>query len=134
MERIEKKFADFATRIAKLAGSSEVFFVAASLIIVWAMIGPFFGFSPGWQTIASTFTSISTFLMVFLIQSSQNRDGLALQMKLNELIRAQVDAKNEMIDLENLSHVELEAVKAKFGRMGKRARIQSQKSNKTPSK
>ena len=72
--------------------------------------------------------------MVFLIQSSQNRDGLALQMKLNELIRAQVDAKNEMIDLENLSHVELEAVKAKFGRMGKRARIQSQKSNKTPSK
>ena len=65
--------------------------------------------------------------MVFLIQNSQNRDGLALQIKLNELIRAQVDAKDEMIDLENLSHAELEVVKAKFGRMGKRARIRSQK-------
>lgn len=96
------------------------------------MLGPFFAFSPGWQTMISTFTSISTFLMVFLIQNSQNRDGLALQMKLNELIRAQVDAKNEMIDLENLSHNELEAVKAKFGRMGKRARIQSQKLTNIP--
>ena len=127
LEQIEKKFAAFANRIAKLAGSSVVFFVAASVIIVWAMLGPFFGFSPGWQTIISTVTSISTFLMVFLIQNSQNRDGLALQIKLNELIRAQVDAKDEMIDLENLSHAELEVVKAKFGRMGKRARIRSQK-------
>ena len=71
--------------------------------------------------------------MVFLIQNSQNRDSLALQIKLNELIRAQVDAKNEMIDLENLSHAELEAVKENFGRIGKRARIQSQKLAKTPS-
>ena len=134
MEKIEKKFADFANRIAKLAGSSLVFFVAASLIIVWAILGPFFGFSPGWQTIISTVTSISTFLMVFLIQNSQNRDGLALQIKLNELIRAQVDAKDEMIDLENLSHIELETLKAKFGRIGKRARIKSQKLANLPSK
>lgn len=133
-KKIEKKFADFANRIAKLAGNSVVFFVAASLIIIWAILGPFFGFSPGWQTIISTVASISTFLMVFLIQNSQNRDGLALQIKLNELIRAQVDAKDEMIDLENLSHVELEILKAKFGRIGKRARIQSRKSSNTPSK
>ena len=127
LEQIEKKFGAFANRIAKLSGSSLVFFVAASIVIVWAMLGPIFGFSPGWQTIISTITSIATFLMVFLIQNSQNRDGLALQIKLNELIRAQVEAKDEMIDLENLSHAELEAVKAKFGRMGKRARIRSQK-------
>ena len=72
--------------------------------------------------------------MVFLIQNSQNRDGLALQIKLNELIRAQVDAKDEMIDLENLSHIELETLKAKFGRIGKRARIKSQKLAKLPSR
>ena len=127
MEKIEKKFAAFANNIAKWSGSSLVFFAAAAVIITWAILGPFYGFSPGWQTIISTITSISTFLMVFLIQNSQNRDGLALQMKLNELIRAQVDAKDEMIDLENLSHSELEALKAKFGRIGKRARIRSRK-------
>lgn len=76
--------------------------------------------------IVSTGTSVSTFLMVFIIQNSQNRDGLALQIKLNELIRAQVDAKDEMIDLENLSHVELEILKAKFGKLGETARTQSE--------
>ena len=79
--------------------------------------------------VVSTGTSISTFLMVFIIQNSQNRDGLALQIKLNELICAQVDAKDEMIDLENLSHLELETLKAKFGRIGTRARIQSERAN-----
>ena len=129
MEKLEKRFAAFAKGIAKWAGSSVVFFCAAILLIVWALLGPYYGFSPSWQMVVSTGTSISTFLMVFIIQNSQNRDGLALQIKLNELIRAQVDAKDEMIDLENLSHVELETLKEKFGRIGTRARIQSERAN-----
>ena len=83
MEQVEKSFAAFAAKISKWAGSSTIFIIAAALILVWGASGPYFGFSAGWQMIVNTGTTICTFLMVFIIQNSQNRDGLALQIKLD---------------------------------------------------
>ena len=121
-EWMEKSFATFAASISKWAGSPIVFAIAALFILVWAACGLYFGYSAGWTIIVNTGTTICTFLMVFVIQNSQNRDGLALQIKLNEIIRAMSGAKNSMIDLENLSHKELEEMKIKFAKIGHRAR------------
>lgn len=99
-----------------------VFALAAGLILVWAVSGPYFNFSQNWQMIVNTGTTICTFLMVFIIQNSQNRDGMALQIKLDEIIRAIGPAENSIIDLEDLSHQELEAMKAKFALLAKKAR------------
>jgi low affinity Fe/Cu permease len=118
----EKSFAVFASKVSKWTGSSAVFSVAALSIVAWAMCGPFFGFSPEWQMVVNTGTTICTFLMVFVIQNSQNRDGLALQIKLDEIIRAVGTAQNSMIDLEDLSEVELDQKKAEFAKIGHKAR------------
>lgn len=122
MEQLEKYFAAFAAKISKWAGSSTVFISAAALILVWGASGPYFGYSANWQMIITTGTTICTFLMVFTIQNSQNRDGMALQIKLNEIIRATGSAQNRMINLEELSHQELEDMKHKFAKIGQRAR------------
>ena len=122
MEQVEKSFAAFAAKISKWAGSSTIFIVAAVLILVWGVCGPYFGFSAGWQMIVNTGTTICTFLMVFIIQNSQNRDGLALQIKPDEIIRAIGAAQNGMIDLKELSQQELEDMKQKFAKIGQRAR------------
>ena len=122
MEQVEKYFAAFAAKISKWAGSSTVFILAAALILVWGATGPYFGFSASWQMILTTGTTICTFLMVLTIQNSQNRDGMALQIKLNEIIRATGSAQNRMINLEELSHQELEDMKHKFAKIGQRAR------------
>lgn len=106
--QFEKSFALFASKVSKWAGSSAVFSLAALSILVWGLSGPYFGFSAGWQMVVNTVTTICTFLMVFVIQNSQNRDGLALQIKLDEIIRALGNAKNTMIDLEDLSQGELD--------------------------
>ena len=127
MEQVEKSFAAFAAKISKWAGSSTIFIIAAALILVWGASGPYFGFSAGWQMIVNTGTTICTFLMVFIIQNSQNRDGLALQIKLDEIIRAIGAAQNGMIDLEELSQQELEDMKQKFAKIGQRARKKVQK-------
>ena len=121
-EQLEKSFAVFAAKTSKWAGSSMVFALAAGLILVWAVSGPYFNFSQNWQMIVNTGTTICTFLMVFIIQNSQNRDGMALQIKLDEIIRAIGPAENSIIDLEDLSHQELEAMKAKFALLAKKAR------------
>lgn len=118
----EKSFAIFASKVSRWTGSSAVFSIAALSIVAWAICGPFFGFSPEWQMVVNTGTTICTFLMVFVIQNSQNRDGLALQIKLDEIIRALGAAQNNMIDLEDLSEVELDQKKAQFAKIAQKAR------------
>lgn len=118
----EKSFALFASKVSKWAGSSLAFSCAALFILGWAISGPYFGFSANWQMVVNTVTTIATFLMVFVIQNSQNRDGLALQIKLDEIIRAVGTAHNEFIDLEDRSHDELDEIKSKFAQVALKAR------------
>jgi low affinity Fe/Cu permease len=115
-------FGKFAKKTAQYAGRPATFAIAILLIIGWAASGPLFGFSDTWQLIVNTSTTIVTFLMVFLIQNSQNRDGEALQLKLDELIKAQKNANNALMDLEDLSEEELEEVRKDFLRMAEEQR------------
>jgi low affinity Fe/Cu permease len=118
----EKSFAVFASKVSKWTGSSAAFCIAAFVILGWAISGPYFGFSPGWQMVVNTGTTIGTFLMVFVIQNSQNRDGLALQIKLDEIIRAVGKAQNSFIDLEDRSQEELDDIKVEFAQLAVKAR------------
>ena len=104
MERI---FERIATRVAVAAGQPGAFALALSVIILWAVTGPLFGWSDTWQLVINTGTTIVTFLMVFLIQNAQNRDASAIQCKLDELIRAAGHARNHFIGIEHLSQAEL---------------------------
>ena len=99
-----------------------MFIVAITVIIVWAATGPTFHFSDTWQLIINTGTTIVTFLMVFLIQNTQNRDGKAIQLKLDELIRAMKGARNKLVDLENLSEEDLAKLQEEFERLQKGSR------------
>jgi low affinity Fe/Cu permease len=101
--------------------------MAVSIILVWAVMGPMFGFSDTWQLVINTGTTIITFLMVFLIQNTQNRDSEALQVKLDELIRATHGAQNALLDLEELEEEELDRIKAGYEEMAERARGQLRK-------
>jgi low affinity Fe/Cu permease len=94
-------FGRVATRVSEAAGSAWIFVVALALILFWAISGPLFGFSDTWQLVANTFTTLVTFLMVFLIQNTQNRDAKATQLKLDELIRAISKARNRYIGAES---------------------------------
>ncbi len=107
-------FAKFAKKTSSYAGRPATFACALITIVIWASSGPFFGYSDTWQLVINTGTTIVTFLMVFLIQNSQNRDSEALQIKLDELIRVQKTANNALMDLEDLSEEELDEVRAKF--------------------
>ena len=107
MDRI---FIKFANRTARLAGASWTFLLCLAVVIVWALTGPMFGFSQTWQLIINTGTTIVTFLMVFLIQNTQNRDGAALQAKLDELIHAVRNADERFVGIERLSDRELSAI------------------------
>jgi len=101
MDTLNTGFATFAAGLAKWSGSPFVFAVALAMVLIWAACGPFFQYSDGWMLMINTGTTIVTFLMVFIIQNSQNRDGLAVQIKLDEIIRSIHGAKNAMIDLED---------------------------------
>jgi len=114
-----KKFAQWASRAT---GRPITFVLAVSVIIVWAVTGPIFGFSDTWQLIINTGTTIITFLMVFLIQNTQNRDTAALQVKLDELIRVTKGAHNALLDLEELEESELESIRAKYEEIAANAR------------
>ncbi len=107
-------FAHFATRASAFAGHYVTFLAALALILVWAVTGPIFGFSETWQLYINTGTTIVTFLMVFLIQNTQNRDALAMHLKLDELIRAMHDADNAMIRAEDETDEELAALKQQY--------------------
>lgn len=105
-------FERFAALASRGSGSSAGFVLAAGVVVAWAVSGPMFGFSDGWQLVINTGTTIVTFLMVFLIQSSQNRDGAAIQAKLDELIRSTAKAKDAYIGIEDLGEEELQDLRA----------------------
>ena len=115
-------FNRFATRVAGRAGSSSTFGLAVLVIAGWAVTGPLFGFSDTWQLVINTSTTIVTFLMVFLIQNTQNRDSAATQMKLDEIIRATLGAHNVLLDLEDRSDDELSVLRAHYAGVARRAR------------
>jgi low affinity Fe/Cu permease len=138
MEQRERKFSDgqspqngerrtvnhwfhkFACKTADVMGSPWSFFIAIGTIVVWAIIGPLFHFSDSWQLVINTGTTIITFLMVFLIQNTQNRDAKTFHLKLDELIKAVKGARNTMIDLENMTDEELEGIRKEFQRLSGR--------------
>lgn len=115
--RLYNVFDKFSNRVTKTTGSPIAFLVALSVIIVWAVTGPIFGFSDTWQLIINTGTTIVTFLMVFIIQQSQNKDTVALHLKLNELIAASKNASNRLIDSEDLTEEELQTIKKYYIRL-----------------
>ena len=114
---MKRTFADVAATIDQLSGRPLTFLVALLTIAVWAITGPLFHFSDTWQLVINTGTTIVTFLMVFLIQNSQNRDGIAIQLKLDELIRALGHARNHLIDLEHMSDEEIKKLQEEFQRI-----------------
>jgi len=104
-------FDHFSNKVTKATGSPSAFLIAMLIIIVWGVSGPLFGFSDTWQLVINTGTTIITFLMVFIIQQSQNKDTMALQLKLNELIASNKTASNRLIDIEDLTEEELQQIK-----------------------
>jgi low affinity Fe/Cu permease len=126
-------FPRFAKRASQLAGRPATFAIAAAVIVAWALAGPLFGFSDTWQLVINTGTTIVTFLMVFLIQNTQNRDTEALQVKLDELIRATRGAHNALLNLEELDEDQLERVRAEYEALAERARPRMERGTKRPS-
>jgi low affinity Fe/Cu permease len=121
---VKESFRLFALRVSEAAGSPWAFSAALSGVIIWLSLGPVFRFQDTWQLTMSTICSIIPSLMVFLIQNTQNRDSKAMQLKLDELIRATGDARNAMIRLEAMSDAELEALESEFQRVrGSRRQI-----------
>jgi low affinity Fe/Cu permease len=114
-----EKFAAVATR---WSGGSMAFAIACGIIVVWIISGPLFKFSDTWQLVINTGTTIVTFLMVFLIQRSQNKDALALQLKLNELVAAMQGASNRLIDVEDLSEEELKVLHSHYEKLARMAK------------
>ena len=108
------RFSSIARRIAVLAGRPVTFLVAVSAVLLWALSGPLFGFSDTWQLVINTTTTIVTFLMVFLIQHTQNRDAKALHLKLDELLRASAAARDELIDVEEGTDAQLETLQGTY--------------------
>lgn len=115
------KFHQFAHRSSQLLGSPLAFLIALLLIVVWLGVGPFFHFSDTWQLVVNTATTVITFLMVFVLQNTQNRDAKAIHLKLDELVHAIGGARNRMIDLEELSDEELDQLQKEFERVRKKA-------------
>jgi low affinity Fe/Cu permease len=113
-------FRRFACKVSEVVGSYWAFIAALAIVIAWAVTGPLFHFSDSWQLVINTGTTIVTFLMVFLIQATQNRDGKALQLKLDELIRAQRSARNVFADLEHASEAELKRFEEEFRELRQR--------------
>ncbi|MFM9913119.1 MAG: low affinity iron permease family protein [Methylophilaceae bacterium] len=117
-------YSQFAKKTAHICGRPRTFSIAVGVIAVWIITGPIFGFSDTWQLVINTGTTIITFLMVFLIQNTQNRDTEAIQIKLDELIRATKGAHNALLDLEELEEENLDAFRAKYQTLAGAARAQ----------
>jgi low affinity Fe/Cu permease len=115
-------FSGFAKRTARATGQPNAFLLAALIILVWLVTGPLFHYSDTWQLVINTGTTVVTFLMVFLIQNTQNRDSEAMQVKLDELIRAFEGAHNALLDLEEMEEGELDRVRSHYRDLAKQAR------------
>jgi low affinity Fe/Cu permease len=120
---VSDAFRVFARRSSVVLGSAWAFAGAILIIVIWALTGPTFHFSDTWQLIINTGTTIVTFLMVFLIQNTQNRDAKAVHLKLDEIIRALKDARNELVDLEDLSDEDLKRLEEQFKQLRQKAEI-----------
>ncbi|MEZ5347021.1 MAG: low affinity iron permease family protein [Pyrinomonadaceae bacterium] len=118
----ESWFTSFAKFVSKFTGSPYAFGGAVLIVILWIITGPVFGFSDTWQLVINTGTTIVTFLMVFLIQNTQNRDSRAIQIKLDELIRSHQGAHNQLLDLEELDEKDLERIQKNYEKLARDAR------------
>ena len=116
MSRLSQAFRSFAEATARYSGKPVAFLLAAGIVVVWAATGPLFHFGDTWQLVINTGTTIITFLMVFLIQNSQNRDSAALQIKLDELIRS-TRARNSLLDVDNLDEEALERIRENYRKL-----------------
>jgi low affinity Fe/Cu permease len=121
------RFASFARATSRAAGRPSAFLIAVGLIVVWALTGPLFHYTDTWQLVINTGTTIVTFLMVFLIQNTQNRDAEAVQVKLDELIRATEGAHNGLLDLEELGDLELQQIRLNYAKLAQNARADMRK-------
>ena len=119
---MRETFRTFAARVSEWVGSPVAFIVGLGLIVIWALTGPLFGFSDTWQLVVNTATTIVTFLMVFLIQNTQNRDARAIHLKLDELLRAVKGARTAMVALETSTDEELAELQEEFERLHRRLR------------
>src|SRR5262249_11461169 len=117
------QFTRFATAASRATGKPVTFVIAVVVVTLWAVTGPLFGFSDTWQLVITTATTIITFLMVFLIQNTQNRDAEAMHIKLDELIRAVEGAENSLLDLEELEDEELDRIRSRYEELARQARI-----------
>jgi len=115
-------FVRFATGASRFTGKPVTFLIALAVVLVWAVSGPLFGFSDTWQLVINTGTTIVTFLMVFLIQNTQNRDSEAMHVKMDEVIRALEGAHNALLDLEELDEATLDAARLRYRKLAKKAR------------
>ncbi|MEP7094523.1 MAG: low affinity iron permease family protein [Flavobacterium sp.] len=115
-------FEKFATRVSKAAGSTPAFLSAFLIVVVWAISGPFFDYSETWQLVINTGTTIITFLMVFLIQKAQNKDSLAIQLKLNELVASNEYSSNSLVDIESMTEEEMIIVQKYYHRLSELAK------------
>jgi low affinity Fe/Cu permease len=116
------RFTHFAKATARVTGRPGTFILAVAVILAWLVTGPLFRFSDTWQLVINTGTTVITFLMVFLIQATQNRDAEAVQVKLDELLRATTGAHNALLDLEELEERELDRIRAGYSRLAENAR------------
>lgn len=124
--KLIKWFDKVSKVVTRATGRPTTFIVAISIVIIWAVSGPIFNYSDTWQLVINTGTTIITFLMVFVIQQSQNKDSIALQLKLNELIASQKNASNRLIDIEDLTEDELEVLKKFYIKLSKLAKQEKQ--------
>ncbi|MDQ6630633.1 MAG: low affinity iron permease family protein [Verrucomicrobiota bacterium] len=122
-------FHKFAHQSSKIVGSPWAFFIAVLILLIWGILGPVFGFSDTWQLVINTATTIITFLIVFLIQNTQNRDAKAIHLKLDELLHGVKGARNKLINLENFSEEEMKQLQKEFERL-RQAPSQEPKSTK----
>jgi low affinity Fe/Cu permease len=124
--RIREAFRRFAHGAAEAVGSPRAFFLAVGVVIGWACLGPYFGYSDTWQLVINTGTTIVTFLIVFLIQNTQNRDAVAIHLKLDELLRGVRGARTRLVDLEDLEEDEIEKLRKEFERLHRREERKAQ--------
>jgi low affinity Fe/Cu permease len=130
--RIMGGFQKFARTVVRASGHPMAFAIAVGVIVIWALTGPWFHFGNTWLLVINTVASIITFLMIFLVRSAQNRESEAVQLKLDELIRATKEARNTLLDIEELSEAELDRIKTRFERLARKAREESSVGPKEP--